>query len=157
IYPTSIERQISAQRLLRFFAPVDGGYQVKRIIRDLVVFGRHNVAEDPPFSRIDLVSCRNVLSGLQPAVQCKVLQTLHFALRPNAFLLLGTGESPGPIPELFSPIDQASRLYARQSASPRDAEVRDRADRRRAYPELAMRNVELEAENQSLRESRGKI
>ena len=156
LYPSSIERQLSPQRLLRFFIPAEGGFQIKRTIRDMVVFARHNVAEDPPFSRIDLVSCRNVLAALQPAVQSKVSRALHFALRPDAFLLLGTDESAGAESELFGPIDLATRLYAKRPVATNSVELRGRAERWPARPEPALPG-DLETENHALRESHARI
>src|SRR4051812_34746145 len=114
LYQPSIEREVSPQRLRQFFWPSDKGYQVQRAVRDMVVLAHHNLGEDPPFSRIDLVCCRNLLGSLQPARQSKVLRDLHFALCPDGFLLLGPDESMGEPCELFSPVDPQLQLYTKR-------------------------------------------
>jgi chemotaxis methyl-accepting protein methylase/signal transduction histidine kinase len=152
-YPLSIERQVSPQRLQRFFLPSDKGYQLQRAVRDLVVLAHHNLGEDPPLSRIDLVSCRNVLGALQPARQSKVLRDLHFALCPDGFLLLGADESMGEPCELFSPVDPQIQLYAKRIS----ATVAERAEREYAQQDAVAHNRELEAENQALREAQSQL
>ncbi|HEX7837377.1 MAG TPA: CheR family methyltransferase [Kofleriaceae bacterium] len=114
-YPQSIELDVSPQRLQRFFSRSDDGYQINRALRDMVVFARHNLGKDPPFSRIDLVCCRNVLIYMQPALQKKVLRVLHYALNPDAFLLLGTSESVGEASDLFSLVDRKNKLYTKKN------------------------------------------
>ena len=89
----------------------DDGYTVARAVRDLVVFSTHDVAKDPPFSRLDLVSCRNLLIYLQPVMQKKVLRIFHYALNAGGFLLLGNSESVGDAPELFSVVDAKAKIY----------------------------------------------
>jgi two-component system, chemotaxis family, CheB/CheR fusion protein len=110
-YPQSIALDVSPERLQRFFTPEDECFCISRRIRDLVVFSTHDAAKDPPFSRIDLVSCRNLLIYLQPVMQKKILRIFHYALNPSGFLLLGTSESAGDAPELFSVVDAKSKLY----------------------------------------------
>ncbi|HEX3478336.1 MAG TPA: CheR family methyltransferase, partial [Kofleriaceae bacterium] len=155
IYPRSIERQVSPQRLQQFFWPSDHGYQVQRMVRDLVVLAHHNLGKDPPFSRIDLVSCRNLLGALQPARQSKVLRDLHFALCPDGFLLLGADESLGEPCELFSVVDPALQLYTRRAAT--EFAEHERAERERAQLGAVARTLELEAENQALREAQSQL
>jgi capsular polysaccharide biosynthesis protein len=94
-YPQNIELDVSPARLQRFFQAHDKGYQVSRTIRDMVVFARQDLGKDPPFSRLDLISCRNVLIYLRGPLQRKVLRVFHYALRPEGCLLLGTSESVG--------------------------------------------------------------
>ncbi len=109
---------VSSERLQRFFLPLDrngGRYQIKEAIRKHCVFARHNVTHDPPFSRLDLVSCRNMLIYLTPSGQEKVLQTLHYALRPHGFLLLGASESVGPDSPLFTPVEPHQKLFTKKS------------------------------------------
>ena len=115
IYPESIDLDVSPQRLQRFFARSDKGFQVNRAIRDMVVFAHHNLGKDPPFSHIDLVSCRNVLIYMQPPLQKKVLRVLHYALGPDAFLLLGTSESVGEASDLFTLVDRKNKLYTKKN------------------------------------------
>jgi PAS domain S-box-containing protein len=154
-YPPSIARQVSPRRLQQFFWPSDHSYQVQRAVRDLVVLAHHNLGEDPPFSRIDLVSCRNLLGALQPARQGKVLRDLHFALCPDGFLLLGADESMGEPYELFSAIDPQVQLYAKRA--PTASADYERAERGRAQLGAVARVLELEAENQALREAQSQL
>jgi two-component system CheB/CheR fusion protein len=114
VYPQSIEIDVSPERLQRFFVPAEKGFQVSRQVRDVVVFARHNLGKDPPFSRLDLVSCRNVLIYMQPVLQRKVLHIFHYALEQNGFLLLGTSESVGESSELFSLVDRKTKIYGRK-------------------------------------------
>ena len=98
-----------------YFARLDAGYQVSSLVRDLCVFARHDVTSDPPFSGLDLVSCRNLLIYLGPAAQEKVIPLFHYALRPKGYLVLGTAESVGASRRLFSP-DRQEREDLRQEA-----------------------------------------
>ena len=113
-YPTNIEGDVSEERLARFFVKVDGGYQIGRRVRDLVVFSVQDVAKDPPFSRMDLVSCRNLLIYMQAPLQRRVLMTLHYALRPGGFLALGSAETVGETAELFSSLDRKTKIYEKK-------------------------------------------
>jgi two-component system CheB/CheR fusion protein len=118
VYPESIELDVSAERLQRFFSRTDkNGYQVSRKLRDIIVFARHNLGKDPPFSRLDLVSCRNVLIYLQPALQKRAMRIFHYALKPQGYLLLGTAESVGDASDLFSLLDRKLKLYAKKHAA----------------------------------------
>jgi two-component system CheB/CheR fusion protein len=117
IYPPGIELDVSAERLQRFFSRTEKGYQVSRKLRDMVVFARHNLGKDPPFSRLDLVSCRNLLIYMQPALQKKVMRVFHYALNPRGFLLLGSAESVGDASDLFSLLDRKLKFYAKKHAS----------------------------------------
>jgi two-component system CheB/CheR fusion protein len=114
-YPKSIELDVSPERLQRFFSQHDKGYQVSRQVRDMVVFARHNLGRDPPFSRLDLVSCRNVLIYMQAALQRKVLQVFHYALNPDGYLLLGTSESVGDASDRFSLLDRSLKIYLKKN------------------------------------------
>lgn len=112
-FPPNIGADVSGERLARFFVRLDDGrYQVARRIRDLIVFSTQNLSRDAPFSRLDLVSCRNLLIYLQPAIQRRVLRIVHYALRPEGFLMLGTSETVGDSAELFSLIDRRNKIYA---------------------------------------------
>ncbi len=102
IYRENIIKGISPERLQRFFVPVDGGYQISKSVRDLCVFAKHNLCSDPPFSRLDLIVCRNVLIYFGSALQRKVMQTLHYGLKPAGFLMLGTSETTSGFNELFN-------------------------------------------------------
>jgi two-component system CheB/CheR fusion protein len=113
LYVDNIEMDVSTERLHRFFAKLDGRYQISKAVRDLCVFSKHNLASDPPFSHLDLVSCRNVLIYLDGRLQKRVLPMLHYALKPGGFLLLGSSETVGGFGELFQPIDAKHRIYSK--------------------------------------------
>jgi len=114
IYPETISRHVSEDRLRRFFEKKNGGYRIGRSTRDLCVFARQNVVDDPPFSRIDLISCRNLLIYLDPALQKKVMTLFHYALKPGGYLLLGPSETVGASSELFSPVDKRLRIFSKK-------------------------------------------
>ncbi|HWX24984.1 MAG TPA: chemotaxis protein CheB, partial [Vicinamibacteria bacterium] len=113
-YPQSIAQDVSPERLQRFFTEVDGHYQVIKAIRDMCVFARHDVTTDPPFGRMDLISCRNMLIYLEPRLQQRVMALFHYALLPSGLLLLGGSETPGPSHDLFSPMDKKHRIYSKR-------------------------------------------
>ncbi len=143
VYPAHIEADVSPERLERFFVRVGHDYQVHRRLRDLVVFSPQNVAQDAPFSRMDLVSCRNLLIYLQPALQKKVLRLLHYALVPDGILLLGTSETVGDCAELFSLTDRRNKIYVKKNLPTRALPVDDTppgvAESRAAAPSTATR------------------
>jgi two-component system, chemotaxis family, CheB/CheR fusion protein len=116
LYGEGIEANVSPERLQRFFVREEKGYRIVKAIRDTCVFSRHNLARDPPFSRLDLLSCRNVLIYFEPSLQKRVLSIFHYALRPGAILLLGRAESVGSAPDMFAPLDKAHRIYTRSPA-----------------------------------------
>lgn len=113
-YPENIAQEVSPERLRRFFVKVEGGYQISKSIRDLCVFAKQNMMQDPPFSRMDLISCRNVLIYLGPVLQKKVIPIFHYALNPGGFLMLGGSETIGGFPDLFTQTDRKSRIYAKK-------------------------------------------
>src|SRR6185503_18911190 len=115
-YVVNIARDVSPERLRRFFAKVDGHYQISKAIREMCVFARHDLTRDPPFSRLDLISCRNVLIYLEARLQEKVFETFHYALRPEGFLVLGPAETAGASSALFPPVDEKHRIYSRKLA-----------------------------------------
>jgi two-component system, chemotaxis family, CheB/CheR fusion protein len=115
LYPDSIEADVSPERLRRFFQHEDSHYRVSKALREIVVFARQNVAADPPFSRVDLVSCRNLLIYLSPALQKRVIPTFHYALNPGGFMVLGASETIGSHTDLFAVVDQPHRVYVRKS------------------------------------------
>ena len=114
LYSATIANDVSPERLRRFFVKADGAYRVSKPIRDVCLFTQHNVLADPPFSRIDVVSCRNVLIYLEPALQQRILPLLHYALKPGGVLMLGSSESIGSFRDLFEPRDAAHKLYTRK-------------------------------------------
>ncbi len=114
LYPKSIAHDVSAERLQRFFVEVDGAYRVNKAIRDLCIFARHNALTDPPFSRMDLISCRNVMIYMEPALQRKLMPILHYALKSTGFLFIGPSETIGSYRELFEPEDAKSKIYSKK-------------------------------------------
>jgi two-component system CheB/CheR fusion protein len=110
IYPPAIATDVSPSRLRRFFREAGGGYQVTSTIREQCIFARHNLLVAPPFSQLDLVSCRNVLIYFKPEHQTRAMSTFHYALKPAGFLVLGRSESPGGS-DLFLPVDSHHRIY----------------------------------------------
>jgi len=123
LYPRSIASDVSAERLRRFFVEVDGSYRVSNALRDSCIFAHHDVLTAPPFSRIDLVSCRNVLIYLEPVLQQKLMVVLHYALRPHGFLLLGSSETIGGFQDLFELVDPRAKIYSRKSGPPRNTAI----------------------------------
>ncbi|TWT68919.1 CheR family methyltransferase [Crateriforma conspicua] len=116
-YPLSIASEVPGPLLQRYFTKKSDHYEVNKLLRDLCVFTYHDLIADPPFSRIDLISCRNVLIYFGPHLQQKVIPLFHFALRPKGFLLLGTSESLGNHQDLFRVVDQRQRISQRRPAS----------------------------------------
>jgi two-component system CheB/CheR fusion protein len=102
---------VSPQRLARFFTRTERGHQVAKIVRDVCVFARHNLAQDPPFSKLDLISCCNVLIYLGDVLQRKVSSILHYALKPTGFLVLGPSESIGTLSEAFHQVEKTHKIY----------------------------------------------
>jgi two-component system, chemotaxis family, CheB/CheR fusion protein len=111
IYPSAIEADVSSERLERFFHREDHHYRIRHEIRDRVLFTNHNILRDPPFSRQDLIACRNLLIYLQREVQDKVFDIFHYALSPGGYVFLGSAESVEHLPELFTVLDKAHRIY----------------------------------------------
>jgi two-component system CheB/CheR fusion protein len=114
VYLDSAMKNVSADRSARFFTKVAGGYRVNKAIRDLCVFARQDVTKDPPFSSLDLISCRNFLIYIQPELQEKIISTLHYALKSSGFLLLGNAESAAFYPQMFTPLDKKSKIYSKK-------------------------------------------
>jgi two-component system CheB/CheR fusion protein len=119
VYHESDVADVSRDRLKRFFQRDGAAYQVRRELREIVLFAKHNVIRDPPFSHLDLISCRNLLIYLNRAVQDRVLETFHFALRPGGILFLGMSESPDGTEALFAPLDKTAHIFESRSATGR--------------------------------------
>jgi two-component system CheB/CheR fusion protein len=115
-YPASIEAAVPLKRLTRFFERVGGRYVVRQMLRDAVLFAPQSLVRDTPFSRLDLILCRNVLIYFEPELQERVMELFHFALRPQGFLLLGRADSPGARSGLFEPASRSVRLFRRVGA-----------------------------------------
>jgi two-component system CheB/CheR fusion protein len=116
-YDQSIKEQVSLERLSRFFVKDDSGYRISSTIRECCVFARQDVTRDPPFSRLDLISCRNLLIYLSPGIQKRVLATFHFALNPGGFLTLGNAETIGAAGDLFDVADKTRKIFCKKVSS----------------------------------------
>ncbi|RCV90231.1 chemotaxis protein CheB [Billgrantia montanilacus] len=113
-YTADIETSVSAERLARFFSAHENGYRINSDIRDLVLFAQQDVVLDPPFTRLDLISCRNLLIYFDQSLQRKLIPLFHYSLRAGGVLLLGSSETVGRNSQLFTPIQSKLRLYRRQ-------------------------------------------
>jgi two-component system CheB/CheR fusion protein len=113
-YPDTLLQGVSKQRLERFFSSEGTSYVINKLIRDMCVFSSHSVVRDPPFSRMDLVSCRNLLIYLNSELQSHVIPIFHYALKPNGFLFLGTSENITQHGDLFTSIDKKNRVFQRR-------------------------------------------
>ena len=114
IYTEAAVAGVSPARLKRFFVKADHGYQIQQFVRDLCIFARHDLAKDPPFSRLDLISCRNVLIYMGPALQKRILSIFQYALKPGGFLFLGNSESISGDSDAFTVDDQKHRIFLRK-------------------------------------------
>jgi two-component system, chemotaxis family, CheB/CheR fusion protein len=114
-YPDTLLQGVSKERLDRFFTAEGSSYVISKHIRDMCVFSPHSVVRDPPFSRMDMISCRNLLIYLNSDLQGRVIPVFHYALKPNGYLFLGTSENLTQHGELFSAVDKKSRIFQRRS------------------------------------------
>jgi two-component system CheB/CheR fusion protein len=114
VYPDSIAADVSPERLSRFFTQEDSSYRINKTIRDLVLFAKQDVLKDPYFSRIDLISCRNLLIYLGVEAQKRILGLFHHALNQNGYLVLGNSETIGEFMDLFAVLDKKWRIYQRK-------------------------------------------
>jgi two-component system, chemotaxis family, CheB/CheR fusion protein len=112
-FPATIARDLTPQRLARFFSERPDGYQIDKRIRDMVLFARHDVILDPPFTRLDILSCRNLMIYFGTSLQRRLVPLFHYSLRPGGALLLGGSETVGRAQSLFAPLHPKSRLYWR--------------------------------------------
>jgi two-component system, chemotaxis family, CheB/CheR fusion protein len=119
LYPESIKAEVASERLRRFFKKEDHLYRIDKSIRERCVFARQNLTADPPFSHVDLISCRNVLIYMNPALQRRLLPIFHYALNVPGFLVLGASETVGEFNELFQVMDRANKVFAKQITASR--------------------------------------
>ncbi|MET0753907.1 MAG: CheR family methyltransferase, partial [Pyrinomonadaceae bacterium] len=117
-YPESIEADVTIERLKRFFTKEGIYYKIRKELRETVLFAPHNVLRDPPFSRLDLITCRNLLIYLNRETQDRVMEIFHFALAPQGYLFLGSSETADGELGLFAPVDKKQRIYWRRPAHP---------------------------------------
>ncbi|MCC6822744.1 MAG: PAS domain-containing protein, partial [Verrucomicrobia subdivision 3 bacterium] len=119
LYPANITADVSPERLKRFFTKVDGGYRVGTEIREVVVFAPQSLILDPPFTKLDFLSCRNLLIYLAPEMQKKLMPLFHYSLSPGGLLLLGSAETVGGFTDLFATLGGKTRLYRRIESATR--------------------------------------
>ena len=119
LYTDGDVADVPVELLQRYFTREGGGYRIARSIREMVLFAHHNVIRDPPFSHLDLISCRNLLIYFNRAVQERVVETFHFALRPGGYLFLGSAESPDTRQDLFSPVNKGAHIYESRTVTSR--------------------------------------
>src|SRR6266567_2686259 len=121
LYPESIAEHVSSERLERFFSKDEKGFQVKREIREICIFSTHSFIKDPPFSRLDLISCRNVMIYLGADLQHGIIPLFHYALRSGGYLFLGPSENVTSHQELFRTVDKRHRIFQRKESVLRPA------------------------------------
>jgi len=119
VYPLNIAADVSPDRLRRFFTRTDGSFRVTKSVRDCCVFARQNLTKDPPFSKLDLISCRNVLIYLGSMLQRKVMTIFHYALRKPGYLVLGSSETIGTFSDLFTVADRKHKIYSKRGGATR--------------------------------------
>jgi two-component system CheB/CheR fusion protein len=114
VYPENIAADITPDRLRRFFRKADSGYQINKNIRDMCVFAQQDLTKDPPFSKLDLISCRNVLIYMSQVLQKRILPIFHYALNPSGILFLGSSETVGSFNDFFAPVDKKHKIYSKK-------------------------------------------
>ena len=119
LYSEASVSDVSPERLKRFFMRLDGGYQINKPIREMCIFAKQDLAKDPPFSNLDLITCRNLLIYLGPALQKRVISAMHYGLKPNGYLLLGGSESLGAFADHFALIDKKHKIYQKKKSGAR--------------------------------------
>jgi len=124
-YTLNDAADVSPERLRRFFTPDGDGYRVRKEIREMVLFANHSFLKDPPFSKLDLITCRNVLIYLNSTAQARVIQTFHFALKPKSFLFLGTSESVDSARDLYILYSRDHHIFQTREVTPRSYPVPD--------------------------------
>jgi two-component system, chemotaxis family, CheB/CheR fusion protein len=150
VYPASIANDVSPERLRRFFTRTDGHYRVSKVIRDMCVFARQDLTKDPPFSRLDLVMCRNVLIYLDSILQRRLIALFHYALNAHGYLVLGQAETIGAQASLFAIADKKHRIHRKKSAPGPPASIAFPIDlpplsrKRPLEPESAEARLQLE-------------
>jgi two-component system CheB/CheR fusion protein len=121
VYPENIQGDVAPERLHRFFTKIEGGYRVSKTLRDMCIFAQHNLLNDPPFSQMDLICCRNLLIYLEPVLQSRVISLFHYALRPSGFLVLGTSEGLGATTNLFAVADRTQKIFSKKAGGTRQS------------------------------------
>jgi len=147
IFPDSIAADISPERLKQCFWKGNGTYRIKEDIRDTIIFSIQDLVTDPPFTRLDLISCRNVLIYMDGELQKKVLPLFHYALKEDGYLFLGSSESTGQCSDLFRPVQAKSRIFLRKDAVPK---------RELDYPPLRPKEPEFQSYAPEMRNDRNR-
>lgn len=119
VYPESISEDVSLERLNRYFIKKGDGYHVSRYLREMIIFSSHNVINNPPFYKVDLLTCRNLLIYFQPDLQKRIISTFQFALETNGFMFLGTSETTGEMGKYFSTFDAKWKIYKKKDIKKR--------------------------------------
>lgn len=117
IYAETIQEEVPPQLLSKYFTKNEEKYLVKKELREMIIFARHDLSKDPPFNNIDLASCRNLLIYIEPRLQEKILSFIHFSLNENGYLFLGTSETPGPFSKVFEEVNKKYKIYQNKSLS----------------------------------------
>ena len=117
LFPANIAADVSPDRLNRYFISSDEGYRIKTEIREMVVFAEHNIILHPPFTRIDILSCRNLLIYMDSELQKKLIRMFYYSINPDGIMLLGSSETPGNQNHLFTPVDVKLKIYKRTLSS----------------------------------------
>ena len=146
LYAKNVAQDLSPERLRRFFVEEEGGYRVSKALREMIVFARQNATSDPPFSRLDMISCRNLLIYFEPGLQKKMFPVFHYALKPGGFLYLGASESTGGFTELFEPLDKKHKIYTKKTALTPALHVPARRDR--GKPSNLSRQIQVPLQRQ---------
>ena len=117
VYPANIQGDVSPERIRRFFAKAEGGYRINKNIREMCIFAQHNLLSDPPFSRMDLICCRNLLIYFEPVLQVRVISLFNYALRSGGYLVLGTSEGISAARNLFKIEDRENKIFSKKASS----------------------------------------
>jgi two-component system CheB/CheR fusion protein len=143
IYPETIATDVSPERLKRFFTKEERGYRVRKEIREMVIFAPQNLIMDPPFTKLDILSCRNLLIYLTSAVQKKLMPLFHYSLSPGGILFLGSAETIGGATELFTPLSGKSRLFRRPESALRPEPVEFPSSFSAGPPAISVKSPDL--------------
>ena len=146
IYPENIAVDISPERLKRFFQKANGGYQISKTVRDVCVFAKQDIGKDPPFSKLDMISCRNVMIYMSGLLQKRIVPLFHYALNTNGILFLGSSETVGAFGALFSAVDKRYKIYSKKAI-----------DLPTSFEFMPRYNVEAEAPPAKIRSEAGLI
>lgn len=153
VYPETIADFISPEHLRRYFTRAENGYRISKLIRDMCIFARQDLTCDPPFLRLDLISCRNLLIYLNSSLQKRLMPLFHFALKPNSFLFLGVSETIGSASDLFSLVDRKYKVYLRKPTAlrfqfdfPHDVRLTERIGTVRRGNNLAWSGIDQQRE-----------